>query len=378
MSRLLMLIGLVFLINYSWPAIEGGFKNPGDMLTRVEAEASTLADNPEVRDAAEKFTDAIKQFFEQAGVLFGKITDDVRREAQPAPLEEVDLQQPEQLFSVYNIELGDSKADVEKRLGSEKRSTMNEYGLNWNAYHQDYRQFIMVMYDQDNKVAGLYTSQDLIASTNGIERGTAKDLVREKLGAPLTTIQKGGVFYRLQQDQDYDAYFKDGTYITVFYDKHEGNTVTALQLIRQDVEEKKTNLYGDASGSLKEGFEYQMFDLTNATRVNHQLPILEWDDHVRETARKHSDDMAENNYFSHTNLDGQSPFDRMEEDKLRFVLAGENLAYGQFSSIFAHEGLMNSKGHRDNILKRDYEYLGVGVAFNEQSQPYFTQNYYRN
>jgi uncharacterized protein YkwD len=68
----------------------------------------------------------------------------------------------------------------------------------------------------------------------------------------------------------------------------------------------------------------------------------------------------------------------MKEDAVAFHTAGENLAYGQLSSIFAHEGLMNSLGHRENILRQDYEYLGVGVAFNDKSQPYYTQNYYAN
>jgi uncharacterized protein YkwD len=68
----------------------------------------------------------------------------------------------------------------------------------------------------------------------------------------------------------------------------------------------------------------------------------------------------------------------MKDDDVRFHLAGENLAYGQFSSIFAHEGLMNSLGHRKNILREEYEYLGVGVAFNNESQPYYTQNFFAN
>jgi uncharacterized protein YkwD len=88
--------------------------------------------------------------------------------------------------------------------------------------------------------------------------------------------------------------------------------------------------------------------------------------------------MAVNNYFDHTNLQGESPFDRIKEDGIQYTLAGENLAYGQFSSIFAHEGLMNSLGHRKNIIKSGFEYLGVGVAFNEEAQPYYTQNYYAN
>ncbi|MGA9227337.1 MAG: CAP domain-containing protein, partial [Mesobacillus sp.] len=138
----------------------------------------------------------------------------------------------------------------------------------------------------------------------------------------------------------------------------------------------KTGFYTEATAPLKEGFEYQLFDLTNAARVKNGLGVLTWDDPVKETARKHSLDMAENNYFSHTNLEGESPFDRMAEDNITFAVAGENLAYGQFSSIFAHEGLMNSLGHRENILKPDYELLGVGVAFGPKFEPYFTENFY--
>src|SRR5690606_18492148 len=85
--------------------------------------------------------------------------------------------------------------------------------------------------------------------------------------------------------------------------------------------------------------------------------------------------MADNNYFSHTNLDGLSPFERMENDNIHYVMAGENLASGQISSIYAHEGLMNSIGHRENILQKDFEELGVGVAFNDEWRPYYTENF---
>ncbi len=85
--------------------------------------------------------------------------------------------------------------------------------------------------------------------------------------------------------------------------------------------------------------------------------------------------MADNNYFSHTNLNGQSPFDRMTEDNITYQMAGENLATGQISSIFAHEGLMNSLGHRENILKSEFEEIGIGVAFSRDSRPYYTENF---
>ena len=85
--------------------------------------------------------------------------------------------------------------------------------------------------------------------------------------------------------------------------------------------------------------------------------------------------MADNNYFSHDNLQGLSPFDRIKEDGIGFKRAGENLAYGQSSSIFAHEGLMNSKGHRENILLKDYSSLGIGVDFNQEMQPYYSEEF---
>src|SRR5699024_3210770 len=110
--------------------------------------------------------------------------------------------------------------------------------------------------------------------------------------------------------------------------------------------------------------------------VNHDLSILEWDEDVSETARKHSADMVENHFFSHTNLQNKTFQDRLLEDEITFTQAGENLAYGQLSSIFAHQGLMNSEGHRENILHEGFTKLGIGVDFNEQGQPYYTENYF--
>ncbi|KKI88939.1 serine protease [Bacillus sp. SA1-12] len=279
-------------------------------------------------------------------------------------------------FSIHNIELGQARTVVEQKIGKPKRISINEYGVSWETYHETYQNFIMIAYDENNIVRGLYSNQDLIASSTGIEQDSPKQLVQEKLGTPESIMRKGMINYEIRNNGEYDVFQVDNSYVTIFYDKHENNTVTAIQIIDEKLEQNKSVLYTKSSEELKEGFEYQMFDLTNASRKNHDLPILTWDDHVRETARDHSLDMSKNNYFDHTNLQGQSPFDRMKEDNIRFQTAGENLAYGQFSSIFAHEGLMNSLGHRKNILQESYEYLGVGVAFNNESQPYYTQNFY--
>ncbi|WP_172840534.1 CAP domain-containing protein [Virgibacillus phasianinus] len=326
--------------------------------------------------AADNFT--LDNLTQQLDSLF-KSPDNLPPGSKGTDIETPKLSAPEDhLFSIHNIELGQSKAKVEQKIGKPKRTSKNEYGVSWAAYHENYHNFIMVAYDKNNMVRGLFTNQDLIASAKGVKLGSSKQSVRDHLGTPESAIRKGLVNYQINSNGEYDVFRLDNSFVTVFYDKHANNTVTAIQIINKDLEQNKDGFYTEPSKSLREGFEYQLFDLTNATRVKHGLSILKWDDHVSETARNHSLDMAENQYFAHTNPQGQSPFDRMKEDNISFITAGENLAYGQFSSIFAHEGLMNSLGHRKNILRENYKYLGVGVAFNNESQPYYTEDFYSN
>ncbi|HWO74334.1 MAG TPA: CAP domain-containing protein [Bacillus sp. (in: firmicutes)] len=370
MKRLVLFI-MILLIGYVSKPL---WEEPVQQLVpssrdSIRSAVDFLRENPEINFALDALNQQLNSFTESF--------DNVPTNSKDTNTEIPALTVPEnQLFSIHNIELGDSRTDVEQVMGKPKRTSKNEYGVSWEAYHENYHNFMMVAYDENNIVRGLNTNQDLIASTTGIKRGTPKQLVQEHLGTPESIMRKGLINYQINSNGEYDVFLIDSSYVTIFYDKHKNHTVTAIQVIDEQLEQSKNAFYASPSQELKEGFEYQLFDLTNATRVNHNLPILTWDDHVRETARDHSLDMAENQYFSHTNLEGESPFDRMEEDSIRFMTAGENLAFGQFSSIFAHEGLMNSLGHRENILQESYEYLGVGVAFSNESQPYYTEMFY--
>ena len=207
---------------------------------------------------------------------------------------------------------------------------------------------------------------------------STRDEVRALLGSPLKYLQKGNIQYLFDSKKQYDVFRRENAYITVFYDLHENSTVTAVQIITDELENARPEIYAKPDEKLREGYELLLFELTNSARVQRGLPPLEWEGTAKAVARLHSEEMAENSYFSHTNLAGQSPFDRMEAGGVSFYVAGENLAYGQYSSIFAHEGLMNSAGHRENILKPAFRYLGVGVAFNKESQPFFTANFFDN
>jgi uncharacterized protein YkwD len=65
-------------------------------------------------------------------------------------------------------------------------------------------------------------------------------------------------------------------------------------------------------------------------------------------------------YFSHISPEGKSPFDRMKAGGVSFGSAGENLALAPTLEL-AHQGLMNSPGHRANILSPKYKTVGIGI-----------------
>lgn len=373
--RLLTTILLVSSIWYLFEKDQTGL-NGQSGYENIKMKLEAFMEHPDVTTALNTLDTGLDSLLNE---IDEALKNQKGHEQENAKIAKPDLEDPiSHSFSIHNIELGDSKADVQRIAGEAKRSSYNEYGVKWFAYHESYQNFFMVAYDEENKVAGLYTNQDLLTSKQGIKIGSPKETVLDQLGAPSTNIRKGFISYQIENNDEYNLFELDDSYVTIFYDKHEDNSVTAIQIIRNDLEQQKDAYYSKESQELKEGFEYQLFDLTNAARVAHDLPVLSWDAAVKVTARNHSTDMAVNHYFNHTNLEGLSPFDRMKKDDISFRAAGENLAAGQLSSIFAHEGLMNSLGHRENILQQDFEALGVGVAFDSESRPYYTENFLAN
>jgi uncharacterized protein YkwD len=106
--------------------------------------------------------------------------------------------------------------------------------------------------------------------------------------------------------------------------------------------------------------ESQMLQLVNEERAKEGLLPLKADPEMTGVARAHSRDMFAKGYFAHENLEGQDPFDRMTEANVKFRTAGENLALAQTLEI-AHRNLMNSPGHRANIMNPAFGRLGIGV-----------------
>ena len=106
--------------------------------------------------------------------------------------------------------------------------------------------------------------------------------------------------------------------------------------------------------------EKKMVDLVNAERVAHGLRSLRVDAAMTAIARDHGADMLRRGYFSHVTPEGLTPSDRAERAGIAFLVYGENMALAPDLAL-AHNGLMNSPGHRANILSVEYSRIGIGV-----------------
>lgn len=120
--------------------------------------------------------------------------------------------------------------------------------------------------------------------------------------------------------------------------------------------------------------EVEMLALINQERSEAGLPPLAMDAVLARVARRHSADMFERGYFSHSTPEGQSPYDRIEAAGARYLIAGENLAHAATLSI-AHNGLMNSPGHRENILRPEFGRVGIGILDGGPRGLMITQNF---
>ncbi len=107
--------------------------------------------------------------------------------------------------------------------------------------------------------------------------------------------------------------------------------------------------------------EQQMLNLVNQERKSQGLQPLKANLELTKVARVKAKDMITNNYFSHQSPVYGSPFDMMKQFGISYRTAGENLA-GNQTVQKAHTALMNSEGHRANILKPAFTEVGIGIV----------------
>jgi uncharacterized protein YkwD len=124
----------------------------------------------------------------------------------------------------------------------------------------------------------------------------------------------------------------------------------------------KTRVPSDES-KLRNALEAEAyaFALINADRAAHGLPALGWDPALAAIGRKHSEEMRDRDFFAHISPTTGAPGDRLKAGGYKAAQYAENVAHNG-TLHEAQSGLMHSLGHRRNLLAKDTEVVGVGVA----------------
>ena len=178
-----------------------------------------------------------------------------------------------------------------------------------------------------------------------VQGAVKKSIVSSRLGGPLVAHTQG--IERTLQEVFGAAVNESLTFLTINPNPISDETV--------DLGFTQTAVRMDAAA------EGTMLFLVNTERKKAgQTPLMS-NPELTELARRYARDMLAQGYFSHYNKEGESPFNRMEKAGISYNSAGENLALAPNVSL-AHQGLMNSTGHRANILSADFGQVGIGVV----------------
>ena len=231
------------------------------------------------------------------------------------------------------ITVGDPVSSIKLIFGEPDRIDSGNDRCDWYVYNSDFSKYMMVGV-LDNKVLSVYTAFTDFSVNGGIKYG---DVLDEEL------IVK-----------DYKVYT----------DKLDGNKVYAAWI----------NSSYSSDRFLKENFddvksmsEKQIFDITNAFRHKNGLTVLSEDSVASKVCGKHSQDMADNNYFDHTNLKKESPWDRYDGAGGKYYACTESIAGGEYAPQNTFDSWLNSADHRENLLHKKATFAGVGMGYNSKS-----------
>ena len=107
--------------------------------------------------------------------------------------------------------------------------------------------------------------------------------------------------------------------------------------------------------------EHALYDAVNHERKSQGLQTLKWDQGLASAARKHAQEMAKRRAVEHRFPDEPSLPSRATKAGARFISISENVVQAA-SAKLAHSEFMHSPNHKANILDRDVDSIGIGVA----------------
>ena len=243
-------------------------------------------------------------------------------------------------------------------------------------------------------IAKNFTAYDAVISTNDNETIQQTKLIQQ--GASAQSMIDAGwsepgtyEFDALDSSKSEarvgtEAYYKltDNAYIYAFSDYFDGGDKSIYGMYAFSRECIKYSMmyrtYMTFTDEILRAAEQEVYEMTNAYRNYMGKVLFKLEDRTTTAARKHSEDMANNNYFQHNSLDGSKFSARLTAEGISWSGAGENICAGAGDAINMVIGWIGSSGHRKGMLT-DFKYIGVGAAYSSSADYgiYCTQDFWR-
>ena len=303
-----------------------------------------------------------------------------------------DIQQTQ--TNLDRINIGDTTHQVEHIMGRPNRTEIGFMGMETWTYHHNYHDLYLFGF-HNGRLMYIYTSSES-ESVLGIAVGDTWDSVGENVitrnFTPLELFGGNLIAYLDNNPaRSNRIHTIAGNNIVIYHlDELDGGRVAGIEIYHSNLAIGNTQVvdhryifFGNrpqlglptpppgVQPVINQSLARQVFDITNAMRVQQGLAPLTWHSGAAGVAYAHSRDMSNRNFFDHTCPSGNNHIDRLTAADIAFRNANENLAMNTVNSAGTVHALMNSGGHRAVILQGNMTHLGVG-AFQGRNM-YYTQ-----
>ncbi|PSL50818.1 uncharacterized protein YkwD [Salsuginibacillus halophilus] len=290
--------------------------------------------------------------------------------------------------SSLNEWMGQSRQDLIEVWGPPGHEGPSAYGYDWLLYEGEGGVFAFGVEDETIVTAA---GTEQMNSTNEVflhdDRQTVEDSWTFENELSVDTEQ-GSYTFDVSGDHHETrpvAEIDEDLYVQAYFDVHE-NQLTAVRYMSPDVLVRHQPFPVTYTGDLPdqkpearanwedvEAIDAEAIHAyNNAIRKQHGLAPLSWHEQAATAATAHSRHMVEENYFAHTAPDGTGLGERLQEQNVDLLMAGENIAAEHTDALAAAIGWLNSEGHRENVLHEEFTHHGSGVF-----ERTYTQNFVR-
>lgn len=283
--------------------------------------------------------------------------------------------------------IGKGTDELTKKFGEPVRKDLSAYGYEWWVYTDQKEHYIQFGVNE-KEVKTIYALGNNL-SLEPIQIGQDyKSLEKQFSFANEVTYNDGLSSYTFRlRDKDLQTRplvkITNDVFMQLYFDSFT-NKLSSIRVLTADILLKhrpyeikyrgelpdKPTLSNKQWTKVDNGMEKQIFNITNVMRNQYGKPPLKWNKSLSDVAFMHSKDMAVKNYFSHYSKNGDGLKERLAAKEVFYRAAGENIAAQYPDAPSAMQGWLNSKGHREALLRDDYTHIGVGVY-----HFYYTQNF---